>query len=256
VNDEQLLRYSRHILLDEVGVEGQERICAARVLIVGLGGLGSPAALYLAAAGVGQLVLCDDDVVDTANLQRQIIHGTSSLGRAKVDSARDALMRLNPDVEVVALGRRLGGHHLLEQVRAADVVLDCSDNFETRYAVNRACTASARPLVSGTAGRFEGHVSVFDTRKPDSPCYNCLFPEGAPAEEERCALLGVFSPLTGIIGATQAAEALKVIVGCGIPLAGRLLLVDVLDMRCREVAFDRSDACAVCGGRSAAPVNG
>lgn len=251
MNDEQLLRYSRHILLDEIGLEGQQRIRAARVLVVGLGGLGSPAAMYLAAAGVGTLVLCDDDVVDPANLQRQIVHGTDSVGRAKVDSARETLLRLNPDVHVVTLGRRLDGDLLLDQVRAADVVLDCSDNFATRYAVNRACVACRRALVSGTAGRFEGQVSVFVGRDPDSPCYSCLFPEGGPVEDERCALLGVFAPLTGIVGATQAAEALKIAVGCGTSLAGRLLLLDALDMRWREVSFGRSETCPVCGARRA-----
>lgn len=252
MNDEQLLRYSRHILLDEIGLQGQERIRAARALVVGVGGLGSPAALYLAAAGVGTLVLCDDDLVDLTNLQRQILHGTGSLGRAKADSARDTLVRLNPEVDVVTVDRRLDGELLLEQVRAADVVLDCSDNFATRYAVNRACVVCGRPLVSGTAGRFEGQLSVFDSRDPASPCYSCLFPEGSPVEEERCALLGVFAPLTGIVGAMQAAEALKIMVGCGASPAGRLLLLDALDMRWREAAFERSDACVVCGAGRAA----
>lgn len=252
MNDEQLLRYSRHILLDEIGFSGQQRIRASRVLVVGLGGLGSPAALYLAAAGVGTLVLCDDDLVDLTNLQRQIVHGTDSLGRPKVESARDTLARLNPDVDVVVFDRRLEGDLLAEQVRAADVVLDCSDNFATRYAVNRACVACARPLVSGTAGRFEGQVSVFDSRDPASPCYSCLFPEGGPVEEEQCALFGVFAPLTGIVGATQAAEALKIMAGCGTSLAGRLLLVDALDMRWREVTFGRVDTCPVCSAGSVA----
>jgi len=249
MNDDQLLRYSRHILLPEIGVEGQEAILGARVLVVGAGGLGSPAAMYLAAAGVGTLVLCDGDTVDLTNLQRQILHSAEGVGRPKVDSGRDTLLRLNPEARVEALAQRLEGAALDEQVAAADLVLDCSDNFATRHAINRACVRHARPLVSGAAIRFDGQVSVFDLRQPDSPCYHCLFPEGEDIEEVRCAVMGVFAPLTGIIGATQAAEALKLLVGCGDSLDGRLLLLDGLAMEWRSVSLGRDPACAVCGGR-------
>jgi adenylyltransferase/sulfurtransferase len=249
MNDDQLLRYSRHILLPEIGVEGQEAILGARVLVVGAGGLGSPAAMYLAAAGVGTLVLCDGDTVDLTNLQRQILHSAEGVGRPKVDSGRETLLRLNPEAHIETLARRLEGAALDEQVAAADLVLDCSDNFATRHAVNRACVRHARPLVSGAAIRFDGQVSVFDLRQPDSPCYHCLFPEGEDVEEVRCAVMGVFAPLTGIIGATQAAEALKLLVGCGDSLDGRLLLLDGLAMEWRSVSLGRDPACAVCAGR-------
>ena len=246
MNDEQLLRYSRHILLPQFGIEGQERLLAAQALIVGAGGLGSPAAMYLTAAGMGTIVLCDDDSVDLTNLQRQILHHTASVGRPKVESGRDTLARLNPEVKVIALAQRLEGAALAEQVAAADVVLDCSDNFATRHAINRACVMHRKPLVSGAAIRFDGQVSVFDLRRPDSPCYNCLFPEGRDAEEVRCATMGVFAPLVGIIGATQAAEALKLIIGCGESLSGRLLLLDGLAMEWRAIQLGKDSGCAVC----------
>lgn len=249
MDDDQLLRYSRHILLPEIGVEGQEAILSARVLIVGAGGLGSPAAMYLAAAGVGTLVLCDDDTVDLTNLQRQILHSANAVGSLKVDSGRDTLLRLNPQARVETLAVRLRDSALEEQVAAADVVLDCSDNFATRHAINRACVRFRKPLVSGAAIRFDGQVSVFDLRRRDSPCYHCLFPEGQDVEEVRCAVMGVFAPLTGIIGATQAAEALKLLVGCGTSLDGRLLLLDGLAMEWRTVLLGRDRACEVCGGR-------
>lgn len=251
MNDDQLLRYSRHILLPEIGVEGQEAILAARVLVVGAGGLGSPAAMYLAAAGVGTLVLCDGDTVDLTNLQRQILHSAEGVGRLKVESGRDTLLRLNPMSNIEMIARRLEGAELEEQIGAADVVLDCSDNFATRHAINRACVRLRKPLVSGAAIRFDGQVSVFDLRQADSPCYHCLFPEGQEVEEIRCAVMGVFAPLTGIIGATQAAEALKLLVGCGTTLDGRLLLLDGLAMEWRSVSLGRDPACAVCGGREA-----
>lgn len=251
MNDDQLLRYSRHILLPEIGVEGQEAILAARVLVVGAGGLGSPAAMYLAAAGVGTLVLCDGDTVDLTNLQRQILHSAEGVGRLKVESGRDTLLRLNPMSNIETIARRLEGQELDEQIAAADVVLDCSDNFATRHAINRACVRFRKPLVSGAAIRFDGQVSVFDLRQADSPCYHCLFPEGQEVEEIRCAVMGVFAPLTGIIGATQAAEALKLLVGCGTTLDGRLLLLDGLAMEWRSVSLGRDPACAVCGGREA-----
>jgi molybdopterin-synthase adenylyltransferase len=249
VNDEQLLRYSRHILLPEIGVEGQERLLAAHALVIGAGGLGSPAALYLASAGIGTLTLADGDTVDLTNLQRQILHTTASIGRPKAASGRDTLAQLNPEARVVALEERLAPGRLDELVAQADVVLDCSDNFATRHAANRACVRHRKPLVSGAGVRFDGQVSVFDLRRDASPCYNCLFPEDAPAEEERCAVLGVFAPLVGIIGATQAAEALKLVSGAGEALVGRLLLLDALTMEWRSIRLQRDPACAVCSRR-------
>ena len=246
MNDPQLLRYSRHILLPEIGIEGQEALIDSRVLVVGAGGLGSPAAMYLAAAGVGTIVLCDDDEVDLTNLQRQILHTEAAIGRPKVESGKDSLLRLNPMVVVEAVHARLAGEALEAQVQAADVVLDCSDNFATRHAINRACARHRRPLVSGAAIRFDGQVSVFDLRQDDSPCYHCLFPEAQDVEEMRCAVMGVFAPLTGIIGATQAAEALKLIVGCGVSLDGRLLLLDGLAMEWRSISLGRDPDCPVC----------
>lgn len=246
MNDQQLLRYSRHILLPQIGIEGQERLLAARALVVGAGGLGSPAAMYLASAGLGTIVLCDDDTVDLTNLQRQILHRTASVGRPKVLSGRDTLAQINPEVTVMALERRLEGAGFEEQVAAADVVLDCSDNFATRHALNRACVKFRKPLVSGAAIRFDGQVAAYDLRKPESPCYNCLFPEGQDAEEVRCAVMGVFAPLVGIIGATQAAEALKLVAGCGESLSGRLLLLDGLRMEWRAIALAKDPGCAVC----------
>jgi molybdopterin-synthase adenylyltransferase len=251
MNDDQLLRYSRHILLPEIGVEGQEAILGARVLIVGAGGLGSPAAMYLAAAGVGTLVLADDDTVDLTNLQRQILHTAEGVGRLKVESGRDTLQRLNPLAQVETRAIRLQGEALEAEVAAADVVLDCSDNFATRHAINRACAHHARPLVSGAAIRFDGQISVFDLRQPEAACYHCLFPEGEDVEEVRCAVMGVFAPLTGIVGATQAAEALKLLSGCGTSLDGRLLLLDSLSMNWRSVSFGRDPACPVCAARAA-----
>lgn len=249
MTDDQLLRYSRHILLSEIDVEGQEAILAARALVIGAGGLGSPAAMYLTAAGVGTLVLADGDTVDLTNLQRQILHSAEGIGRLKVESGRDTLYRLNPLARVEVLPVRLQGDELDAQVAAADVVLDCCDNFATRHAVNRACVKHRKPLVSGAAIRFDGQVSVFDLRKPESACYHCLFPEGEELEEVRCAVMGVFAPLVGIIGSTQAAEALKLIVGCGTSLDGRLLLLDGLGMEWRSVSLGRDPECAVCGGR-------
>lgn len=246
MNDQQLLRYSRHILLPQIGIEGQERLLAAQALVVGAGGLGSPAALYLAAAGIGNIVLCDGDEVDLTNLQRQILHHSTSVGRAKVESGRDSLARINPEVHVVGLKERLAGERLEEVVANADVVLDCSDNFATRHAINRACVKHRKPLVSGAAIRFDGQVSVFDLRDAGSPCYHCLFPEGQDAEEIRCAVMGVFAPLTGIIGTVQAAEALKLMVGCGETLTGRLLLLDALVMEWRSITLAKDPQCAVC----------
>ena len=249
MNDEQLLRYSRHILLPQIGIDGQQAIVDARALVVGAGGLGSPAAYYLASAGIGTLALADGDSVDLTNLQRQILHRTDSVGMAKSESGQRTLAGINPECKVVALSERLSGARLEEEVALADVVLDCCDNFATRHAVNRACVKLGKPLVSGAAIRFDGQVAVFDPRQKDAPCYHCLFPEGQDVEEVRCAVMGVFAPLTGIIGATQAAEALKLLAGCGASLAGRLLLLDGLGMEWREIRVPRDPSCQVCAGR-------
>jgi adenylyltransferase/sulfurtransferase len=247
VNDDQLLRYSRHILLPQIGVEGQEAIVNARVLVIGAGGLGSPAAYYLASAGVGTLVLADDDTVDLTNLQRQILHRTDSIGMQKALSGQRTLGQINPECHVVALTERLAGARLDEEVALADIVLDCCDNFATRHAVNRACVKLKKPLVSGAAIRFDGQIAVFDSRVADAPCYHCLFPEGQDVDAVRCAVMGVFAPLTGIIGATQAAEALKLLANCGTSLAGRLLLLDGLGMEWREIRVPKDPGCIVCG---------
>lgn len=249
MNDQQLLRYSRHILLPQIGIEGQEAIVGARALVIGAGGLGSPAAYYLASAGIGTLVLADGDTVDLTNLQRQILHRTDAVGMAKVDSGKRTLAEINPECAVVAIGERLAAERLEQEVAQADVVLDCCDNFATRHAVNRACVKFRKPLVSGAAIRFDGQVAVFDSRQTDSPCYHCLFPEGQEVEEVRCAVMGVFAPLTGIIGAVQAAEALKLLMACGTSLAGRILLLDGLGMEWREIRVPRDPACQVCGAR-------
>jgi adenylyltransferase/sulfurtransferase len=249
VNDAQLLRYSRHILLPQIGVEGQEKLLAARVLVVGAGGLGSPAAYYLASAGVGTLALADGDTVDLTNLQRQILHRVESVGLPKAESGRDTLAGINPECRVEPLLERLSGERLEAEVARADVVLDCSDNFATRHVINRACVKFRKPLVSGAAIRFDGQVAVFDSRRADAPCYHCLFPEAEDVEEVRCAVMGVFAPLTGIVGTVQAAEALKLLIGCGESLAGRLLLLDGLGMEWRSITVPRDTACAVCSGR-------
>ncbi len=246
MNDEQLLRYSRHILLPQIGIEGQEKLLAARVLLIGAGGLGSPVALYLASAGVGSITLCDNEAVDLTNLQRQIVHRTESIGVKKVESARATLAAINPEVKVVALPERVDGKRLETLAREADVVIDGSDNFATRHAVNRACVRAKKPLVSGAAVRFDGQVAVFDLRVPAAPCYACLFPESGESEDVRCAVMGVFAPLTGIVGSIQAAEALKVIAGTGETLAGRLLLLDALTMQVRTISLKKDPACPVC----------
>ena len=248
MDDGQLLRYSRHILLPQIGVEGQERLLAARALVVGAGGLGSPAAYYLASAGVGTLALADGDSVDLTNLQRQILHRVDSVGRPKAESGRDTLAGINPECRVEAIVERLDGERLDAEIGRADVVLDCSDNFATRHAINRACVRFGKPLVSGAAIRFDGQVAVFDLRHDASPCYACLFPPG-DGEDELCAVMGVFAPLTGIIGTTQAAEALKLAAGIGESLEGRLLMLDALSMRWHSVRVKRDPACPVCGGR-------
>ena len=249
MTDEQLLRYSRHILLPQIGIEGQDRIVNARALVIGAGGLGSPAALYLASAGVGTLVLADGDSVDLTNLQRQILHRTNGIGMAKAESGKRTLGEINPECQVIAVAERLSGRRLEEEVARAQIVLDCCDNFATRHAVNRTCVKYRKPLVSGAAIRFDGQVAVFDSRQSAAPCYHCLFPEGQDVDEVRCAVMGVFAPLTGIIGAVQAAEALKLLVGCGTSLAGRLLLLDGLGMEWREIRVPRDPGCAVCAIR-------
>ena len=256
MTDEQLLRYSRHILLDALGIEGQERILATHALIVGAGGLGSPAALYLASAGIGKITLVDDDTVDFTNLQRQILHTQARVGMAKAESGKLALQAINPEIDIMPLQQRLSGEALDALVATADIVLDCTDNFSTRHAINRACVHHKKPLVSGAAIRFDGQISVYDLRRDDSPCYHCLFPEGEDVEEVRCAVMGVFAPLTGIVGTMQAAEALKVAAGIGESLSGRLLLLDALEMEWRTVRFKKDAGCAVCGPTVAGQASG
>ncbi len=245
LSDEQLLRYSRHILLPEIGIEGQHKLHDAHALVVGAGGLGSPISLYLAASGVGCITLVDHDNVDLTNLQRQIVHRTEAIGLPKVESARRTLAGINPEVRVEAIASKVGDR-LDELVSAADVVLDGTDNFATRHAINRACVRHRKPLVSGAGVRFDGQIAVFDLRRDDSPCYHCLFPEEGDLEETRCAVMGVFAPLVGIIGSMQAAEALKLLMGIGQPLQARLLLLDVLNMQIRTVRLAKDPACKVC----------
>jgi molybdopterin/thiamine biosynthesis adenylyltransferase len=252
MDDQQLLRYSRHILLDELGVDAQARFAAAHALVVGAGGLGNPAAQFLASAGVGTITLVDADVVDLTNLQRQILFAMEDVGTPKVEAAARRVAAINPEIRVVRVAQRVGGTELAVLVAAADVVLDCTDNFATRHAINRACVAARKPLVSGAAIRFDGQLAVYDTRDAASPCYHCLFGVSDDLEETRCATMGVFAPLVGIVGATQAAEALKLLAGIGRSLAGRLLLIDALAMEWREVRVPRDPACPVCAGRSLA----
>ena len=251
MDDQQLLRYSRHILLDELGVDAQARFAAAHALVVGTGGLGNPAAQFLASAGIGTVTLADADVVDFTNLQRQILFAMDDVGTPKVEAAARRVAAINPEVRVAQVATRVGDAELATLVAGADVVLDCTDNFATRHAINRACVAARKPLVSGAAIRFDGQLAVYDARDPASPCYHCLFGEGDDLEETRCATMGVFAPLVGIVGATQAAEALKLVAGVGRSLAGRLLLVDALHMEWREVRVPRDPACPVCGNREA-----
>jgi len=247
MNDEQLLRYSRHILLDQIGIEGQQRLLASHALVIGAGGLGSPAAMYLASAGVGHITIVDDDVVDLTNLQRQIAHTTERVGQSKARSARTTMAQINPDIRITALAERVDEARLAQLVAAADVVLDCTDNFATRHAVNRACVAQRKPLVSGAAIRFDGQVSVFDPRGGEQPCYSCLFPQDQQFEDVACAAMGVFAPLVGVVGAMQAAEALKLLLHVGQSLAGRLLMLDGLYMEWTSIAVARNEHCPVCG---------
>jgi molybdopterin/thiamine biosynthesis adenylyltransferase len=248
VNDEQLLRYSRQILLPQIDVAGQERLLAACFLVVGAGGLGSPAAMYLAASGAGRLVIADPDTVELSNLQRQLLHRDRDIGRPKVDSARDRLRAINPLLQVRTLHTRLAGSQLAAEVQAADVVLDCSDNFTTRFAINAACVAASTPLVSAAAVRFEGQLTAFDTRRPDSPCYHCLYREGEE-QDQTCAENGILSPVVGTLGTLQALEAIKLHLPLGNPLVGRLVLFDGLAHEWRALALPRDPACPVCGSR-------
>ncbi len=251
MDDAQLLRYSRHILLDDIGVEGQQRLLDSHALILGAGGLGSPVALYLAASGVGRITLVDDDQVDLTNLQRQIAHTTTRVGKAKVDSAREAMLSLNPQIQVRALQQRADENALLGLVADADVVIDCCDNFATRHAVNRACVAHAVPLVSGAVIRMDGQLTTYDTRDAESPCYACLFPPDDAPEEVRCATMGVLAPLVGVIGTLQATEAVKLLTGVGRSLAGRLQLLDGRSLEWTEMRLRRQAHCPVCAQRPA-----
>ena len=253
MTDDQLLRYSRHILLDEIGVEGQQKILAGHALVIGAGGLGSPVLLYLGSAGVGRITAVDHDRVDVTNLQRQIAHDLARVGQPKAESAAQSIAAINPDVRVAPLVERAGAERLDALVAEADVVLDCSDNFATRHAVNRACVAHGRPLVAGAAIRFDGQISVYDPRDAASPCYACLFPEDADFEEVACATMGVFAPLVGIVGSMQAAEALKLLAGIGPSLAGRLQMLDGRSMEWTEIRLARRADCPVCKDRPAAP---
>jgi molybdopterin/thiamine biosynthesis adenylyltransferase len=246
MRDDQLLRYSRHILLDELGIEGQDRLLAAHALVIGAGGLGSPVALYLGSAGVGHITIVDHDHVDATNLQRQVAHTLARVGEPKAHSARDAIAAINPDVRVTPVLTRADDSLLDQLVPQADVVLDCTDNFATRHAINRACVRHGRPLVSGAAIRFDGQIAVYDPRQADSPCYACVFPESAAHEETRCATMGVFAPLVGIVGTVQAAEALKLLCGIGRSLAGRLLMLDGRAMEWTDIRIPRQAGCAVC----------
>lgn len=247
MQDEELLRYSRHILLDDIGIEGQTRILQGHALIIGAGGLGSPAAMYLACSGIGQITLVDDDRVELTNLQRQIAHTTANVGQPKVASAKETLLALNPHVQVNALAVRADAALLDTLVAQADVVLDCCDNFVTRQAVNAACVKHRKPLVSGAAIQMDGQITVYDPRDPTSPCYACVFPPDHTPEETRCATMGVFAPLVGIIGAMQAAEALKIIASIGQALTGRLLMLDGRSMEWTQVRMPRKAGCLVCG---------
>jgi len=247
MDDDQLLRYSRHILLDEVGIEGQERMLNARVLIIGAGGLGCPAALFLASSGVGDITLVDHDSVDLTNLQRQIGHTTDRVGLPKVESLAAALHAINPNVKVRPLSQQADTKLLDTEVQRATVVLDCTDNYRTRHALNAACMQHGVPLVAAAVIRFDGQISVFDPRRPDSPCYACLFPPDAEFEEVQCSTMGVFAPLVGVMGSMQAAEALKLIAGVGTPLTGQLVMLDGRTMEWSRMHTHRNTECKVCG---------
>jgi molybdopterin-synthase adenylyltransferase len=248
MTDEQLLRYSRHILLNDIGVEGQEKLLASHALVIGAGGLGSPVALYLGSAGVGRVTIVDNDVVDATNLQRQIAHTLAKVGINKAESARQSIAAINPDVRVTCIDQRADAALLAQLVATADVVVDCCDNFATRHAINAACVQHRKPLVSGAAIRFDGQLAVYDSRDAASPCYACVFPPDSTLEETRCATMGVFAPLVGIIGSMQAAEALKILSGAGDVMLGRLQMLDGRSMQFNEVRLPRSSVCSVCSG--------
>ncbi|MDI9234771.1 HesA/MoeB/ThiF family protein [Limnohabitans lacus] len=251
MDDTQLLRYSRHILLNELGIDGQEKLLASHALIIGAGGLGSPVSLYLGSAGVGRITVVDHDQVDATNLQRQIAHTLDRVGQNKADSVRTAIAQINPDVQVTPITQRADAALLDTLVAQADVVIDCCDNFETRHAVNRACVVHGKPLVSGAAIRMDGQVSVFDSTHADAPCYACVFPPEQVPEETRCATMGVFAPLVGIIGTVQAAEALKILSGMGSHMAGRLLMLDGRDLSWTDIRMGRNEHCPVCAAHRA-----
>jgi molybdopterin/thiamine biosynthesis adenylyltransferase len=246
MNDQQLLRYARHLMLDEIGIEGQQRLLDAHALVIGAGGLGSPAALYLATAGVGRITVVDHDTVDLTNLQRQIAHNQSRIGQPKAQSACATMAAINPDLKLQALVQRADEALLADLVPAASVVLDCTDNFRTRHLVNAACVRHGKPLVSGAAIGWDAQISVYDTRDPSAPCYACLFPPEATYEEVACATMGVFAPLVGIVGALQAAEALKLLAQTGTSLAGRLLMLDARSMRWDSLSLPRAPGCPTC----------
>ena len=252
MDDSQLLRYSRHVLLDDIGIEGQQKLLNSHALILGAGGLGSPVALYLASAGVGRLTLIDDDTVDLTNLQRQIMHTEASVGQPKVDSARQAIAARNAGVQVHTVARRADAALLDDLVAGADVVLDCGDNYASRHALNAACVRHKRPLVSGAAIRFDGQVSVYDPRRANSPCYACVFPPTQTVEDVACATLGVLAPLVGLVGSIQATEAIKILCGIGEPLVGRLLMIDTRNAEFTSVRVGRQHDCPVCGPQASA----
>jgi adenylyltransferase/sulfurtransferase len=254
MDDQSLLRYSRHILLNEFGIEAQERLAESHALVVGAGGLGSAALMYLASAGVSQITVADGDNVDLTNLQRQIVHREETIGFNKASSAAKTLSTINSTVRVNAVESRLDGDLLEKYVAMVDVVLDCSDNFRTRHVINRACVRHRKPLVSGAGIRFDGQLTSFDLRNSDTPCYHCLFPDDPDAEEERCAVMGVFAPVVGIIGAMQAAEAIRLLTGVGQPLTGRLLMLDARTMSWQSVKFRRDSECRVCSEPAVAPI--
>jgi molybdopterin-synthase adenylyltransferase len=249
LNDDELLRYSRHILLDELGIEGQRRLLTSHALVIGAGGLGSPVVLYLGTAGVGTITIVDHDTVDVTNLQRQIAHDLSRVGQPKAQSAKASIERINPGITVHALVERADAARLNTLVAAADVVIDCCDNFDTRHAVNAACVAHRKPLVSGAAIGFDGQITVYDTRQAEMPCYACIFPASSTVEETRCATMGVFAPLVGIIGSMQASEAIRLLARVGTSLAGRLQMLDGRTMEWNEMRMGRAKGCAVCAGR-------
>ncbi len=247
MDDAQLLRYARHLMLDAIGIEGQQVLLDASVLILGLGGLGSPAAAYLASAGIGRLVLVDDDRVELSNLQRQIIHTTERIGCSKAESAREAIAQINPDCAVEAIVERVDEARLAQLLTGVDAIVDCTDNFETRQAINRVCVAQRKPFISAAAIRFAGQVTVFDPRHADSPCYACAFPPSDNLRVDNCATMGVFAPLVGIIGSMEAAETIKTLLGAGENLQGRLMMLDALTMQWQTLLLERNPACPVCG---------